>query len=84
MSLIERMLSIEKFKKRYSINAFLENKKQLHHCTSAIRNRTSISLNIINKHDHNQQASVSDDKSINEHSALQSLRTEFESTIIPD
>ena len=29
----------------------LENKKQLHHCTSAIRNRTSIPLNTISKQD---------------------------------
>ena len=27
-----------------------ENKKQLHHCTSAIRNRTSIPLDITSKH----------------------------------
>ena len=52
-------------------HATRENKKQLHHCISAIGNRTSISLNIINEHDHNQQAFVSDDKSINEHFASQ-------------
>ena len=63
---------------------FLENKKQLHYCISAIRNRTLILLNIISKYDHNQQASASNDKLINKHFALQSLSTEFESTITLD
>ena len=31
-----------------------ENKKQLHHCISAIKNRTLIPLNTISEHDHNQ------------------------------
>ena len=35
----------------------LENKKQLHHYTSAIRNRTSILLNTTSKHDHNHKRS---------------------------
>ena len=30
--------------------ALLENKKQLYYCISVIRNRISISLNIISKH----------------------------------
>ena len=50
-----------------SVKARAENKKQLHYYISAIRNRISISLNIINKHDHNQQAFASNNKSIHKH-----------------
>ena len=62
----------------------IENKKQLHYCISAIKNRILISLNIISKHNHNQQAFASNDKSINKHFASQSLSTKFESTIVFD
>ena len=62
----------------------LENRKQLHHCTSAIKNRTSIPLNITSKHDHNHKRpprTVSQPMNISLRNT--SLSTEFEPTAVP-
>ena len=48
----------------YLIMMSLENRKQLHHCISAIRNRISIPLNTTSKHDPHNECEPPRDESL--------------------